>query len=586
MAASGSEPARYGLCRAAELNLQPAPGLSRLALVAALSACAGAACAVAWTGSVAPSERWAASTSRVVTPVRPMAHNSAQRTDVQTSSSFSAVRQPQEPVHDRSVPYVPGWARTLRLGDALLLSLCAAAAGLLVAARRLLRPGVEPAPLGAALAGHVYALQGPPRGFGAGGPGMPGGFGAGAPGRFGVPQVPTPGGPADRFRPPQPPDPVPRKPGGLIIPDVKDVEKYAGAASPAGRPDSGPGVPTPMGGMPGSSLLPPPEKTDSYEGATYMPPPKEGVEGLSEADMFAVVRSRAKPWFELSRYIQALMRLGASPNKIYDQTGISPLEQSLWHVQSFVYESLVASPAYPRDKLAYFSNPQLTVLSELRELMEEERPEAAEYCVDRRLTATEARELARSYKLVKLFSKEAQGFTDHPGDCLAFKYWRMGIEFQKSDPEAFKDACQRGLKYVHSDSARARLEALAEGKLQGTLDALAAQQAILKSMKASLPVVRLGSPDSHWRCLPVLGPLEAITEAMLQTAPFAAPTGVFKTFRPTSTYSWMTVPNWPELQGVAQPCLLEVTDPRAVPDCEALAGVGGPCMLLVSIGSA
>lgn len=40
--------------------------------------------------------------------------------------------------------------------------------------------------------------------------------------------------------------------------------------------------------------------------------------------------------------------------------------------------------------------------------MEEERPEAAEYCVDRRLTATEARELARSYKLVKLFSKEAQ----------------------------------------------------------------------------------------------------------------------------------------------------------------------------------
>lgn len=50
-------------------------------------------------------------------------------------------------------------------------------------------------------------------------------------------------------------------------------------------------------------------------------------------EMIAIVRARAKPWYELSHYIQALTLLGISPTKIADATGVSPIEQSNYHVQ-------------------------------------------------------------------------------------------------------------------------------------------------------------------------------------------------------------------------------------------------------------
>jgi len=358
-----------------------------------------------------------------------------------------------------------------------------------------------------------------------------------------------------------------RKPpgGGLIIPDSKDVADFA-KEGPISLPGN----------------LPPPETTDVYEGATYMPPPKEKFTGLSADEMIAIVRARAKPWYELSHYIQALTLLGISPTKIADATGVSPIEQSNYHVQSFVYDSLEENPEFPKEKLAYFNNPQLNVLLELRELTDEERPAAAEYCVDRRLTPSETRELRRAYVLQKLFPKETTGFTDHPGDRLAYKYWRTGIEFQRSDPDKYQDAVTRGLKYAHSPTARARLEALRDGALRGSLDAVAAQQTILKAIQASLPVVALGPSDTHWRCLPVLGPLGDVPEDALQAAPLAAPAGAFRTFRPSAAHSWVTVPNWSELQGVTQPCFLEVTDPSAVGDCPPLAALQGPCLLLIS----
>ena len=49
------------------------------------------------------------------------------------------------------------------------------------------------------------------------------------------------------------------------------------------------------------------------------------------------------------------------------------------------------------------------------------------------------------------------------------------VEFQKSDPDACKEACVLALKYVFSDGAKARVLALAEGKLQGSLFALEAR---------------------------------------------------------------------------------------------------------------
>ena len=135
------------------------------------------------------------------------------------------------------------------------------------------------------------------------------------------------------------------------------------------------------------------------------------------------------------------------------------------------------------------------VLQELRELEGKERAAAAEFAADNQFDGAMARELNRAYKIKQERPEdESRGFSDHPGDILAFKWWRAAIETQKSDEDFFEDYCKKGLQYAHTDTARARLQALAEGLLKEAVYAGQAQQELVKDVQAKVNMVRALGP--------------------------------------------------------------------------------------------
>ncbi len=53
-------------------------------------------------------------------------------------------------------------------------------------------------------------------------------------------------------------------------------------------------------------------------------------------------------WFELAKMLDSLHAVGVSSTDIYEQAGITPLDQNSWKVQAAVYVSLEATPDFPK----------------------------------------------------------------------------------------------------------------------------------------------------------------------------------------------------------------------------------------------
>ena len=198
--------------------------------------------------------------------------------------------------------------------------------------------------------------------------------------------------------------PPPRQGGGLIIPSA------------------------PSGG--GSGQL-----AASSDGTPFMrnfrPPPGFMNEGAQLAEpaaspdaMLDRIEAGAGHWHELAKLLPALHAAGVDGGVVEERTGVERKLQNLWTGAAQIYDSLKAGGA-PQPVLAHYDRDGgESLLYELRFLSMQQRLAAAEYIAQRQLEPREASILARSMKEHERRTGGKDGFTDSPGDCLAYKHYR------------------------------------------------------------------------------------------------------------------------------------------------------------------
>ncbi|WP_265583307.1 RuBisCO accumulation factor 1 [Synechocystis salina] len=70
------------------------------------------------------------------------------------------------------------------------------------------------------------------------------------------------------------------------------------------------------------------------------------------------------------------------------------------------------------------------------------------------MAADEAKELAKAFQEFGYLSQLPEGFTDHPGDALAYQCWKLARQ-KKNLPERTR-LIVKGLKFAHSPTPARR----------------------------------------------------------------------------------------------------------------------------------
>ena len=183
------------------------------------------------------------------------------------------------------------------------------------------------------------------------------------------------------------------------------------------------------------------------------------------------IRARAGPWHQLAALLPQLSSAGIDAMAVEVETGLERATQALWQTAAQVFASLESDGLFPAAALpAFDSGPGALALHELRNLPADARRGAAEYlatggemvasgegileAVDANLAST----LARAYREWERRAREREGFSDAPGDVLAFKHWRDAAECRRED--AKEEALKRGLAVAVTNTAKDRLESL------------------------------------------------------------------------------------------------------------------------------
>lgn len=162
-------------------------------------------------------------------------------------------------------------------------------------------------------------------------------------------------------------------------------------------------------------------------------------------------------WVDWGKGCQKLQKAGYSAQIIFEKTGFQTIQQNLIIVASQVYESLVKSDV-SEIVLKYFLGPKSDVLYEFRVLNQTRRAAAAETAQAKNLDIDGAKELAKAIQEFMRCSQLPSGFTDHPGDAIAYQCWKSAR--QTKDLQTRTRLIAKGLKFAHSVSARNAIEQL------------------------------------------------------------------------------------------------------------------------------
>lgn len=228
---------------------------------------------------------------------------------------------------------------------------------------------------------------------------------------------------------------------------------------------------------------------------------------LTETEASEILRSllqKEGSWVDWGKKCQQLQKAGYSPQMIFEQTGFQAVQQNLIIVSAQVYDSL-SQEAVDESILQYYRGPKSDVLYELRILTQAQRAATAITAAEHRLEADGAKELARAVQDFALFAQFPAGFTDHPGDTLAYQCWKLAK--QNRDLTARTRLIAKGLKFAHSSTARTAIEQLLS------------DIAVTPSQKAPLiPLYRQENEEQVARLIPVVGTLP-LTVDQVQSIP-------------------------------------------------------------------
>jgi hypothetical protein len=431
---------------------------------------------------------------------------------------------------------------------------------------------------------------GDPR-FANGGRGM--GMGTGGEGGLILPGQPTGG--ANRGR-------------GLILPGQSQRNP------PVGRPDTsgggggmgGPGA-APMVGSPLIAGLAPPTapagpsptgvELDAASTPNFRPPPgfmEAGAEttwlaghddaGFDMETALGRLRAQAAPWHVLAALLPPLARAGIDAMAVEVDTGLERKTQAVWGTAAQVFASLQspADGALDPSYLPAFDSPDgAPALNELRNLARDVRVAAAAYLAERGADPALASTLARAYREWERRRATDDGFTQAPGDVMAYKFYRDAVECRREEDK--DKAVERAVAAAVTGTARARVEALRAEAIQRVVVST-------RDDGPALTVTRLAQGDTATAPLGVAcAALGAATAADLAAAASPTPTGAFGLFS-AATGSVIVLPAWSTLASAVAPAAVEVRDCAAEPAVRAaalavtdddVARLRGPGLLIV-----
>jgi hypothetical protein len=187
------------------------------------------------------------------------------------------------------------------------------------------------------------------------------------------------------------------------------------------------------------------------------PTSSEPTEPIDAELLFLKLRRKQGNWVEWGQICQQLQKAGYKPQAIFEETGFEPIQQNQIIVAAQVYSGFSEENTTP-EVLEHFGHRASDVLYEFRILTQAERAAAATFALQHQLDSDEAHEIAKALKDFSRMGKVPEAFSSHPGDAVACQAWTQAR--QKSDLQDRSRLIAKGLRYVHSDSARRELEKL------------------------------------------------------------------------------------------------------------------------------
>lgn len=224
--------------------------------------------------------------------------------------------------------------------------------------------------------------------------------------------------------------------------------------------------------------------------------PQSQDQTLSEAAAEELIRSllhKEGSWVEWGIGCQTLKNAGYTAQEIFERTGFQGSHQNMITVAAQVYQSIEQNGG-SEDLLAYCRGPRSDVLYELRILNHQQRAIAAQVAKDKNLEFDAAKEVAKAMQEFARLPQIPDGFTEHPGDAMAYQAWRSAK--QKKDLQDRTRLIAKGLKFAHSDTARQKVEQL--------LSDLAASTTPTKAAPL-LPLYRYDEDNEAPLLMPVAG---------------------------------------------------------------------------------
>lgn len=241
------------------------------------------------------------------------------------------------------------------------------------------------------------------------------------------------------------------------------------------------------------------------------------------------LRRKEGNWVDWATACQTLQKSGLSPQVIFEGTGFEPIQQNQIVVAGQVYKSITEG-AVSDAVLEHFTTRGSDSLYELRILSKEDRAKAVQFIYDQGLDSEHVRDIAKALKEFSYRSQPPEGFTDHPGDAVAFSYW--GLARQKSDLQERSRLIAQGLRFAHSPGARAAIEKLLT------------DFAVVKAKSAPrLPLFRIETDMDMPYVVPMVGQ-GPIAVADFQAMPMMEPEGAFGVVRSSGAQAWVPVPGW------------------------------------------
>ncbi len=257
--------------------------------------------------------------------------------------------------------------------------------------------------------------------------------------------------------------------------------------------------------------------------------------------LVTLLRRKEQNWVEWGKACAALQKSGYTPQQIFEETGFEPIQQNQVIVGSQVYHSIIEDKISPTTE-SYFQRKGSDILYEFRILTQPQRLQAAEFVVERGLDVDEAKELAKALKMFSRAAKGPEGFSNHPGDAVAYQSWRLAR--QNNDLQQRSRLIGRGLKFAHSATARQQLEQL-----------LTDFTVVPERPAPRFPIYRLESGEELPRIMPVVGQLP-LTVADLKAVPLTEAIDPFNLIQFSGQGAWVGLPGWQVIVRAEDPIVI------------------------------